>query len=177
MVSPTRLLLVAALAVAAQPARADQWVAVPPPAPARTEFGVLAGIQFTGATGGELTFLRYTKAAELEAGTPGRWGHGFGLVVGSTPRTAYLEAEGVLSLTPRSSPGYDLWAFTLFGTAGLGPVVRLTDGRAGLQATAAGTVLALPLILFVRPRWYLADPRPQLVAGFMLKFPVWVHLH
>jgi len=177
MVSAIPLSLAAVLACAAAPARADHWVAVPPPAPARTELGALAGVQFTGATGWELSLLTYTKAAELEAGTPGRWGHGLGLVLGSTPRTAYLEAEGALSFTPRSSPGYDLWAFSLFGTAGVGPVARLTDRKVGLQATIAGTVFALPLILFLRPRWYLADTRPQLVMGFMIKFPIWFHGH
>jgi hypothetical protein len=55
-------------------------------------------------------------------------------------------------------------------------VARLTDRKLGLQATIAGTVFVLPVIFFVRPRWYLSDPRPQLVVGFMIKFPIWAHM-
>jgi hypothetical protein len=50
-------------------------------------------------------------------------------------------------------------------------VVRWRDGAVGVQATLSATFLAVPVMLFVRPRVFFARDR-DVVAGFMLKLPL-----
>jgi hypothetical protein len=41
----------------------------------------------------------------------------------------------------------------------------------------SATVMALPVIVYLRPRLFFDGGGPQLTAGLMIKVPVWGHVH
>jgi hypothetical protein len=147
------------------------WAAVPSEPELAGELAATAGLNVFGG-GAEVSLLDYAKPP-----APQTWGHGYGVCWGATRLTGYLEAEALLSATPRSERAPDLWALSVFLTAGAGPVVRLTDRVMGVQGTLSATVLVLPLIVFLRPRMFFDGRGAELTAGLMLKVPVWWHVH
>ena len=136
-----------------------------------------AGVHVFRGDGAEVTLLDYAKPTALRPQGEEVWGYGYGVAWGATRLAAYLEGEGLVSLSPRSRSAPDLFVFSLFATAGAGPVVRLTDGVMGVQGTVSATVMALPVIVYLRPRLFLDGSGPELTAGLMIKVPVWGHVH
>lgn len=136
----------------------------------RTDGALVAGYQHADGKGGELSVLCLTRKRGAWSG-PGLSARGWGLVAGATGGSGYVEGEGVLI------PGWRLphWSgsgpLSLVLTGGGGPVVRWRDGAAGVQATFSATWIAVPVMLFVRPRAFLSGGT-DVVVGFMFKLPL-----
>jgi hypothetical protein len=127
---------------------------------------VMAGVQSADGFGGELSVLRFDSSGRVLEG-------GYGLVAGGTEGTGYFEAEGVLTVTPRSNGAPDIWIFKTLLTASAGPVVRWRGGVLGVQATVSAAVMFVPIIVFVRPRMFLDESGADVVFGAMFKIPLW----
>jgi hypothetical protein len=115
--------------------------------------------------GGEASLVLFELSGHVTGGA--------GIAAGATSAGGYAEVEAILILTPHDDDAAKLgheYPGLVF-TAGAGPAARW-DGAHGWQATVAGALVFLPVMIVVRLEKFAGAP--ALIGGVMLKLPVWM---